>query len=222
MIASAELLRKGRARITGQYNHKPQGFGTYLQAFGNLPFSSSIYANAYSESVQTDQLLSLSLPVYLVQMLNWEDHSSLETNVLSPEFASSTFHSFRTYCRDLIANGAPVLQVFGDGEIDVQQFFQAGNQLVVHTTTSFAPWFLGAYPSMTIPAKVAASVIMQALLRVSRLSQSSLALTWRKLTVHQWQIFPSSEHYEMMPEWLRATGAQMFIPHLSAFDFLPW
>lgn len=38
----------------------------------------------------------------------------------------------------------------------------------------------------------------------------------------QWQISPTKEHFDAIPEWLKPSGAQLFIPHISAFDLIPW
>ena len=38
----------------------------------------------------------------------------------------------------------------------------------------------------------------------------------------RWMISPSPETYEAMPEWLRPTPNQLFMPHINIVDFTVW
>jgi hypothetical protein len=38
----------------------------------------------------------------------------------------------------------------------------------------------------------------------------------------RWMISPSPETYEAMPEWLRPTPNQLFMPHINIVDFIVW
>ncbi|KAF1941691.1 hypothetical protein EJ02DRAFT_347163 [Clathrospora elynae] len=38
----------------------------------------------------------------------------------------------------------------------------------------------------------------------------------------RWMIFPSAETYDAIPEWLRPTPNQLFMPHISILDFVVW
>jgi hypothetical protein len=38
----------------------------------------------------------------------------------------------------------------------------------------------------------------------------------------RWMIFPSPETYHTLPEWLRPSPNQLFMPHISAVDFIVW
>ena len=38
----------------------------------------------------------------------------------------------------------------------------------------------------------------------------------------RWMISPSPETYNAMPEWLRPTPNQLFMPHINIVDFIVW
>jgi hypothetical protein len=38
----------------------------------------------------------------------------------------------------------------------------------------------------------------------------------------RWMISPSPETYEAMPDWLRPTPNQLFMPHINIVDFVVW
>jgi len=203
-------INTGRSGAAPTYRYKPprqaghiEVFGNLTTPFGNLPLSSSILANHQQPTVQGSQVNNLTLPIHLIQMLNWDENEPQNYDYTSPEFASSTIHSFRALDRNLIASGQNPEVVLGQAEIDIQPFFQRGDYDVYrHTPSTFGPWFVEAYPSVELPSRIAAAIMISALLR--------------------WQIHPTPENYAALPTWLRATGTQMFVPHISAFDFLPW
>jgi hypothetical protein len=100
-------------------------------------------------------------------MLNWDENQSGAYDYTSPEFASSTVHSFRAFDRSLITGGQNPEEVLGRPEIDVRPFFQKGDYDVHrHTPSTFGPWFVEAYPSMELPTRVAAAMMITSLLRV--------------------------------------------------------
>lgn len=172
-ISTAEngLLDSGDLiRYASPYIYQPKKRGRYLELFGNLPLSGVSQSDRFTGLAQSSQPQSIHLPVYLIQMLNWDD-IQVHESILTPEFASCTLSTFRAYGRRSLADGISETQILGAPDrpdIDVQQFFQIreGHDLVAHTTATFAPWFLGAYPSMTLAVKVACSILVQALLRV--------------------------------------------------------
>jgi len=142
--------------------------GTIPSAFGNLPASSGILANHQHVAVQQSQLNSLSLPLHLIQMLNFDENRPQTYDYASPEFASSTVHSFRAFDRSLISEGRDPMEVLGEPEIDVRPFFQKGNyDINRHTPSTFGPWFVEAYPSMELPTRIGAAIMVTCLLRVS-------------------------------------------------------
>jgi len=77
-------------------------------------------------------------------------------------------HSFRAFDRSLIAEGRDADEVLGEPEIDVRPFFQKGNyDINRHTPSTFGPWFVEAYPSMELPTRIGAAIMVTCLLRVS-------------------------------------------------------
>lgn len=165
------MTRDGRSsynyRAPRQAGHI-EVFGNLSTPFGNLPLSSSILANHQQPTVQGSQVNNLTLPIHLIQMLNWDENDAQNYDYTSPEFASSTIHSFRALDRNLIASGQDPDIVLGGTEIDVQPFFQMGKYDVYrHTPATFGPWFVEAYPSVELPSRIAAAMMITTLLRVS-------------------------------------------------------
>jgi len=48
---------------------------------------------------------------------------------------------------------------------------------------------------------------------------ASMYLFWYLI---RWMISPSEETYKAMPEWLRPTPNQLFMPHINFVDFVAW
>jgi len=180
VTTSAAGLRNFPGANTGRsgapaYRYRPprqaghiEVFDNLTTPFGNLPLSSSILANHQQPTVQGSQVNNLTLPIHLIQMLNWDENEPQNYDYTSPEFASSTIHSFRALDRNLIASGQNPEIVLGQAEIDIQPFFQQGGYDVYrHTPSTFGPWFVEAYPSVELPSRIAAAIMITALLRVS-------------------------------------------------------
>ncbi|KIY01477.1 uncharacterized protein Z520_03029 [Fonsecaea multimorphosa CBS 102226] len=49
-----------------------------------------------------------------------------------------------------------------------------------------------------------------------------LATLFVMFTHMRWQIHPTKENYERLPEWFRPTPAQIFHPHPAWMDHIPW
>lgn len=151
----------------GQQQSHIEVFGNLSTTFGNLPLSSAILSNHQQPTVQQSQVNNLRLPLHLIQMLNWDENGNQTYDYTSPEFGSSTLHSFRAFDRNLIASGQNPDDVLGGPDIDIRPFFLKGEYDVYkHTPSTFGPWFVEAYPSMELPTRVAAAVMVTTLLRV--------------------------------------------------------
>jgi len=83
----------------------------YIEIFGNLPSSSSISANGYSQEIQSFQLQNFRQPVHTIQTL-WN---------LDDAPICQLFRGYRDMCRDALA--ADNWQLDDPDEIDVTLFF---------------------------------------------------------------------------------------------------
>ena len=87
----------------------------YVEVFGNLPFSSSIASAGYSESIQSQQMLNYRLPIHLVQPIVVIEDSPL----------SRVYTDYRDAARQLIASGAPLVDILGPQDyVNVDLYFR--------------------------------------------------------------------------------------------------
>jgi hypothetical protein len=49
-----------------------------------------------------------------------------------------------------------------------------------------------------------------------------VAVLYMMFLVLRWQIYPTQDNYERMPEWMTPRPSQLFTPHPAWLDFLPW
>jgi hypothetical protein len=49
-----------------------------------------------------------------------------------------------------------------------------------------------------------------------------VAVLYVMFLVLRWQIYPTQENYERMPEWMTPRPSQLFTPHPAWIEFLPW
>jgi hypothetical protein len=56
---------------------------------------------------------------------------------------------------------------------------------------------------------------------ISRLTEQ-VAVVYVMFLVMRWQIAPTEENYDRLPEWFTPRPSQLFVPHPYWFNFLPW
>jgi hypothetical protein len=49
-----------------------------------------------------------------------------------------------------------------------------------------------------------------------------VAVLYMMFLVLRWQVYPTQENYERIPEWMTPRPSQLFTPHPAWIEFLPW
>jgi len=49
-----------------------------------------------------------------------------------------------------------------------------------------------------------------------------VAILYLMFLIMRWEVSPSQENYERLPDWVRPTNVQLYTPHPIWIDYLPW
>ncbi|KAF9631492.1 putative bzip transcription factor protein [Lasiodiplodia theobromae] len=115
-----------------------------------------------------------------------------------------TYATFRERKRQEQADGEPDMKVFGDRENDIRGLLNGETEFSNEQPLSvWAPRVANVFFNhVGIPEKLAACEVLK--------------------EVMAWQICPSRQNLERLPEWARPTQFQQVMPHDPTIDFLPW
>ncbi|KAF2086773.1 hypothetical protein K490DRAFT_19114, partial [Saccharata proteae CBS 121410] len=112
--------------------------------------------------------------------------------------------AFRESKRQLLADGFSPVKIFGSNENDIAATI--GNDMdfqIDQPLSVWAPRITNVFMSnVSLAEKLACAEVVKGLM--------------------QWQICPSRQNLERLPEWSRPTEAQMVTPHDPLIDYLPW
>ncbi|EFQ26059.1 hypothetical protein CGRA01v4_14498 [Colletotrichum graminicola] len=161
-------------------------------AFGNLPLSCAVRANYYPPAVQARQLLNLRAEEYRLPSFINPDGSPL----------SSLFYTYRDAALEMLSNGVPSFQVLGPSDrIDIELFFRDREPHDAYDVHSWACELMKNIEGYDVFVQLA-----------------SIALS---ATYMRWNILPTASNYALMPEMIRPTHRQRFIPHRMTIDLVP-
>ncbi|KAH7069644.1 hypothetical protein BKA63DRAFT_579756 [Paraphoma chrysanthemicola] len=161
--------------------------------FGNMPLSSSIRTNNYPPEIQNAQIDNLSLPTWAMMTINTRpDPGGLR-------------HAFWSVVQDataLLRSGTPV-------------------NFVIEKHPNIAALFdEDEFGRSGILSRWAASMVHS--IRLKGDDFTAFASMYHFWYLMRWMISPSPETYEAIPESLRPTPNQLFMPHISMLDFIAW
>ncbi|KAK2039329.1 hypothetical protein LZ31DRAFT_545583 [Colletotrichum somersetense] len=161
-------------------------------AFGNLPLSCAVRANYYPPAVQARQLLNLQTEEYRMPSFINSDGSPL----------SGLFYSYRDAALEMLSNGVPSFQILGPSDrIDIELFFRDREPHDTYDVHSWACELMKNIEGYDVFVQLA-----------------SIALS---TTYMRWNILPTATNYALMPEMIRPTHRQRFIPHRMTIDLVP-
>ncbi|KAM0548165.1 hypothetical protein ACHAPJ_009963 [Fusarium lateritium] len=162
--------------------------------FGNLPFSSGIKANHYPAVAQQGQLQN-----YYAKH-NWSMMTANDGHGV--DSVTKAWADTLQKARQLVTEGANPDDLTG-------------------TFPSVAALFDKAeYETAPMISKWAVQFIYSA--RRQDYSFTSMAAVWVVWVVMRWQINPTPETYADMPDWIRPTELQVFVPHIDMLDCISW
>lgn len=182
----------------------------YVEAFGNMPMSSSIMAGHYPTEIQRHQVANFQIPVHFLQPC-WQLDSSPFSRVIQDY-------------RDM-ARSAFQLQPLPDlSRTDVTYFF-TDRSISGHppedipTISTWASEMNKSFEDVDVFVRLACLHFQTKLMMV--FLSPLLLFVCIKLTLRQWMIHPTAETYAMMPELIQPTPIQMMVPHISPLDTVP-
>ncbi|KAF4977197.1 hypothetical protein FZEAL_6225 [Fusarium zealandicum] len=162
--------------------------------FGNLPFSSGIKANHYPPPAQQGQLQNYYAR-HKWAMMTANDGYGVKS--VTTVWADTVQEG-----RRLIAEGVPPEELIGT--------FPAVGALLDEKE----------YESAPMVSKWAVRFIYSCTHRDYFFT--SLAAVWVVWNMMRWMINPTPETYAALPEWLRPTQLQVFVPHIDMLDCVVW
>lgn len=161
--------------------------------FGNLPFSSGVRANNYPDDVQDTQVNNLFLPTWAMMTV------STKPDPGSVKFA---FPGIIQEATAMIESGIP-LKVVLESHPNIAALF---DEEEFRRSGVLSRWAAGMVHSMMLRGNTFTCF-------------ATMHVFWYLM---RWMISPSPETYELIPEWLRPTPNQLFMPHINMLDYIPW
>ncbi|UPL02491.1 hypothetical protein LCI18_013425 [Fusarium solani-melongenae] len=192
-----QLASLGESRVPVQTGQSLAAFlrihSNYGNSFGNLPLSSSIRANNYPPDVQDAQLRNFTVPIWAVTILN---------TLPDPGGLREAFTRVYNEATRLLQEGTALEKVVGTHPEIAALFDQ------------------DVFDKSTILSKWAAQMVHSVKLKGYDFTCfASMYVFWYLM---RWMISPSPETYAVIPEWIRPTPNQLFIPHINMVDFVIW
>ncbi|XP_014554700.1 hypothetical protein COCVIDRAFT_104348 [Bipolaris victoriae FI3] len=160
--------------------------------FDNTPFPTSAESSQYSKSQDT-HTRNLFLPTWAMLPIN---------TVPDPGSLKRTVPSVLHEATNLIDNGHPVEEVI-EKHPNIAALF---DEEVYKKSGILSKWAVGMVHGMFLKGNTFTCF-------------GFMYLFW---SLMRWMISPSPETYNAMPEWLRPTPNQLFMPHINIVDFVVW
>ncbi|KAF2027123.1 hypothetical protein EK21DRAFT_72682 [Setomelanomma holmii] len=161
--------------------------------FGNLPLSSSIRTNNSPADIQDAQIDNISLPTWAMMTINTRP---------DPGGLRNAFWNVVQDATALLRNGASV-------------------DLIIERHPNIAALFdEDEFARSGMLSRWAASMVHS--IRLKGDDFTAFASMYHFWYLMRWMISPSPETYEAIPEWLRPTPNQLFMPHINMLDFIAW
>jgi hypothetical protein len=168
----------------------PTGSGNQ-SSFGNMPFSSAIYANHHPEHVQETQQRNFHAPIWAQRVL----HATM--------MQVDPFHDIVTELRSHIAGGMTVEDVCGPHAYlaaldDADTFHRAPmlSQFVARTVISLKPS------------------------ESRKTTFTQYAVMYKYWSYWRWLLNPTKENYFEIPEFVKPTAPLLFVAHPALFDLV--
>lgn len=171
--------------------HMPPSESASPASFGNMSFSSAIYANHHPEPIQETQQHNFHVPIWAQRVL----HVTM--------MQADPFHDIMTELRSHIAGGMAVEDVCSP-----HAYFAA---LDDEDTFHRAPMLSQIVARTVISLKPSES-------RETTFTQ--YAVMYQYWSYWRWLLDPTKENYFEIPEFVKPAASQLFVPHPALFDFV--
>ncbi len=101
------------------------------------------------------------------------------------------------------AEGVPSQNLVGPAYPSVSSLLNPERSVLAHPLSKVFTDIIGTFPDLAaLPEQIAVLYVM--------------------FLVMRWQISPSQENYDRLPEWVTPRASQLFTPHPAWIDHLPW
>ncbi|RAH40963.1 bZIP transcription factor [Aspergillus brunneoviolaceus CBS 621.78] len=135
----------------------------------------------------------LSLPAHLTPIRNIAPTCTLDAILMD----------FLHHRQQEAAKGVPKQNLVGPSYPSVSSLLNPEKSVYSHPLSKVFTDILRTFPDIaTLPEQVCVLLLMFLLMR--------------------WQIYPTPENYERLPEWLTPRPSQLLTPHPAWIDYLPW
>ncbi|RAH65102.1 bZIP transcription factor [Aspergillus aculeatinus CBS 121060] len=135
----------------------------------------------------------LSLPAHLTPIRNIAPTCTLDAILMD----------FLHHRQQEAAKGVPKQNLVGPSYPSVSSLLNPERSVYSHPLSKVFTDILRTFPDIaTLPEQVCVLLLMFLLMR--------------------WQIYPTPENYERLPEWLTPRPSQLLTPHPAWIDYLPW
>ena len=194
------------------------------KAFGAYPVKYEILESRLTLPFRDDQRRNLRQNIHTLQPLNFEDFPP-DDGISTVESMSSFISVFRGYAARLVEQNVPEEDILGPPELEVQALFRQDDFRQARTVSTFVPRFVSNFHLLGLKEKLAFCVVINLVLRVSIFFHPQNNSSRNRMLIGfwlQWQLFPNRKTYHAMPDWLRPTPTQIFLPHFSSIEYLAW
>lgn len=147
----------------------------------------------YAHNPKMGDTVQTTIPPYLNQVRNIAPTCHLDSLLLD----------FLAERKQRAAEGVPSLKLVGPAYPSVSSLLNPERSIYSHPVSKVFTDILSSFPDLSaLPEQVAVLYIMFLNMR--------------------WQICPTQETYNRLPEWITPRPSQLFIPHPAWVDHLPW
>lgn len=128
---------------------------------------------------------------------------SLPHNILSTCPLDGLLLDFIAERRQRRAEGMTDQEVIGPPYPSFFCLFRPERGVYTHPMSRFFTDILSTFPDISSPPE-------------------QVAILYVMFLVMRWEVSPSQETYERLPEWIRPIASQLYTPHPIWIDYLPW
>ncbi|KNG47873.1 hypothetical protein TW65_05372 [Stemphylium lycopersici] len=161
--------------------------------FGNMPFSTSLGSDQYTSAAQDAQTSNLFLPTWAMLPIN---------TIPDPGSVRRAIPSVLREATNMLNTGRPIEEVI-EKHPNIAALY---DEQVFKNSGVLSKWAVGMVHSIHLKGNTFTCF-------------GSMYLFW---SLMRWMISPSPDTYNAIPDWLRPTPNQLFMPHINIVDFVIW
>ncbi|MCJ1374468.1 hypothetical protein MMC20_005700 [Loxospora ochrophaea] len=191
-IGFGHLLDRNPESVERVQQERPRAESSHLPADSHITLAAS-HAHGSVQAGKRPEGAEEPLEAHLVQVRNLAPTSHFD----------SLLSNFLTDCKQRESEGVSSHDLVGPSYPDFAFILRRSANSQPHPLSKLlADLISNSFDSFDLAERVAVIYVMFLLLR--------------------WQISPTLEHYNSLPDWLTPRPSQLFTPHLAWVDHVPW